>query len=93
MESGHWLTILSNFWPRPLDTTQFPLLETVYQTEPDVRVLVREHHPQGIPKGEIILVHGLEGSSESGYMRSFAHYACTAGWRVHRTNKIGRAHV
>ncbi len=86
VESGHWLTILSNFWPRPLDTTQFPLLETVYQTEPDVRVLVREHHPPGIPKGEIILVHGLEGSSESGYMRSFAHYACTAGWRVHRTN-------
>ena len=86
VESGHWLTILSNFWPRPLDTISFPAIDTVYRTEPDVRVLVREHHPAGQPKGEIILVHGLEGSSESGYMRSFAHYGALAGWRVHRTN-------
>ena len=51
-----------------------------------MRVLVREHHSKGTRKGEIVLVHGLEGSSESGYMRSFAHYACLAGWTVHRTN-------
>ena len=61
-------------------------MDTVYETEPDVRVLVREHHPVQKPKGEIILVHGLEGSCDSGYMRSFAHYGATAGWCVHRTN-------
>ena len=62
-------------------------MDAVYETEPGVRVLVREHHPaSGQVKGEILLVHGLEGSCDSGYMRSFAHYGAMAGWRVHRTN-------
>ena len=87
MESGHGLTILTNFWPRPLDLSKLPAIDTVYETEPGVRVLVREHHPPSAEaKGEILLVHGLEGSADSGYMRSFAHYGAMAGWRVHRTN-------
>ena len=41
------------------------------------------------PRGELILVHGLEGSSESGYARSMAAAALAAGFTTHRYNMRG----
>ena len=41
------------------------------------------------PKGELILAHGLEGSSESGYMLSMAAAALEAGYATHRYNMRG----
>lgn len=41
------------------------------------------------PKGELILIHGLEGSSESGYARSMAVAALAAGYVTHRYNMRG----
>ncbi len=61
----------------------------VYQTEPDVRVLIHSQRPTGTPKGELILVHGLEGSSASGYARSMVHAALQRGWATHRFNMRG----
>ncbi len=61
----------------------------VYQTEPDVRVLIHSQRPTGTPKGELILVHGLEGSSASGYARSLVHAALQRGWATHRFNMRG----
>lgn len=84
--SPHLLTIAANFWPRRLDTDRFPIDERLYRTEPDVQVLVRSQRPAGPPAGEVVLVHGLEGSSEAGYMRSTAQAALEAGFAVHRFN-------
>jgi predicted alpha/beta-fold hydrolase len=42
-----------------------------------------------LPQGEVILVHGLEGSSESGYALSMAAAALEAGLVVHRFNMRG----
>jgi uncharacterized protein len=61
----------------------------VYETEPDVRVLIHSQRPTGTPKGELILVHGLEGSSASGYARSMVHAALQRGWATHRFNMRG----
>ncbi len=65
----------------------------VYQTEPAVRVLVHSQRPLipkgGKPKGELILVHGLEGSSAAGYARSMVHAALERGWVTHRFNMRG----
>ena len=66
----------------------------VYQTEPDVRVLIHSQRPlenskRGTPKGELVLVHGLEGSSASGYARSMVHAALGRGWVTHRFNMRG----
>ena len=61
----------------------------VYQTEPDVSVLIQSQRPQHEPKGELVLVHGLEGSSESGYARSMVHNALGRGWMTHRFNMRG----
>lgn len=61
----------------------------VYEAEPNVRVLVHSQRPTGKPIGELILVHGLEGSSASGYARSMVHAALQRGWVTHRFNMRG----
>ena len=48
-----------------------------------------EQRPAGECRGELVLVHGLEGSSEGGYMRSMAWNALRAGYAVHRVNIRG----
>lgn len=58
----------------------------LFETEPGVRVLIRTQRPDREPRGEIIFVHGLEGSSQAGYMRSAAQAALTAGFVAHRYN-------
>ena len=61
----------------------------IYRTEPDVQVLVHEQRPDGEVKGELLLIHGLEGSSTSGYALSMAYAALERGFAVHRFNLRG----
>jgi predicted alpha/beta-fold hydrolase len=82
----HVLTIFANFAVRRLDTMRFPVSRRLYETEPEVQVLVHEQRPPGETAGEILMVHGLEGSSEAGYMRSMSQLALESGYGVHRTN-------
>lgn len=84
--SAHLLTVLGNYWPRSRDFDRHPVTDRLYQTEPTVKVLVREQHPAGAAKGSLLMVHGLEGSSEAGYMVSMARTALEAGYEVHRLN-------
>lgn len=76
-------------WRRPERADLFPVRSKFYQTEPAVQVLVREQSPRGEPRGVLLLVHGLEGSSEAGYMRSLSHLALQAGYAAHRSNIRG----
>jgi uncharacterized protein len=82
----HLLTIAGNFWRRELDVERFPVEARLFPTEPGVQVLLHSQRPAGEPIGELITVHGLEGSSEAGYARSLAQAALQAGWAVHRYN-------
>lgn len=89
----HLATIAGNFWRRPESERRWPVEAVVYETEPGVRVLVHSQRPLvskgGNPKGELILVHGLEGSSAAGYARSMVHAALERGWATHRFNMRG----
>ena len=85
----HLATIAGNFWRRPESEKQWPVETVAYETEPNVRVLVHSQRPTEKPKGELILVHGLEGSSASGYARSMVHAALQRGWVTHRFNMRG----
>ncbi|MGH9595135.1 MAG: YheT family hydrolase [Bryobacteraceae bacterium] len=85
----HLATLAGNFWRRPISEDRWPAEAVVYQTEPTVRVLVRSQKPSGRAKGALVLVHGLEGSSESGYARSMVHGALQRGWATHRFNMRG----
>jgi predicted alpha/beta-fold hydrolase len=82
--NNHFLTLAGNFWPRRLDTERYPVESRLYRTEPDVQVLVQSQWPAGKPAAEIILAHGLEGSGESGYMRSLSQAGLEAGFAMHR---------
>ncbi len=82
----HLLTIAGNFWPRRLDERRFPVEEKLYSTEPGVQVLVHSQRPAAEPAAELVLVHGLEGSSAAGYARSLAQASLDAGCAVHRFN-------
>jgi len=61
-------------------------LNKLYRTEPDAQVLVETQQPEGTSRGEMLLVHGLEGSADAGYMRSLSYLAVTQGYTVHRLN-------
>lgn len=89
VRNSHLATIASNFWPRHKELSDFPVRPVRYETAPDVGVLVQEQRPAASCLGEIILVHGLEGSSEGGYMQSMAYNALCASYAVHRVNIRG----
>jgi uncharacterized protein len=82
----HLSTIAGNYWRRELDLTRFPVEARLFETELGVQVLVHSQRPAGEAVAEIILVHGLEGSSDAGYARSLAHAALKAGFAAHRFN-------
>jgi uncharacterized protein len=84
--SPHLQTIAGHIWRRPPLDARFPAERRLFRTEPDVEVLVESHRPVGKAAGEIILVHGLEGSSASGYMRGLSAAALAAGFAAHRFN-------
>jgi len=79
----HVLTILANYWPRRFDFSGFRVDRRLVQTEPDVQVLIESQYPAGDSRGDLVLLHGLEGSGESGYMVSMSHAALRAGFTGH----------
>ncbi|HEX4231177.1 MAG TPA: alpha/beta fold hydrolase [Bryobacteraceae bacterium] len=75
-----------NFWPRKLDEARFPATRRVYEVDSTTSIAVFEHQPLGQPRGQLVFIHGLEGSADAGYIKSFAQNALTRGFGVHRTN-------
>ena len=63
---------------------RFPVRAVLHETEPGVRVLVQVQNPGETPRRHLVIVHGLEGSGESGYARSLARDALENGAAVHR---------
>jgi predicted alpha/beta-fold hydrolase len=82
----HLQTILSHYWKRPDCDRQFPIEQRLYCTEPNVQVLVESQRPAGQPAGDIVMVHGLEGSGRAVYIRSLSRVALNAGFAIHRFN-------
>jgi hypothetical protein len=82
----HLQTILGHYWRRPGYDTRFPIEQRLYRTEADVQVLVESQRPAGQVAGEIVMVHGLEGSGRAVYIRSLSGAALHAGFAVHRFN-------
>ena len=83
----HAQTLAAAFLPR-----RFPRLPRSvsrdFETEPGTRIRGKCHW-QAAPRERptLVLVHGLEGSSESGYMLGLAERAFVAGWNAVRLNQ------
>jgi predicted alpha/beta-fold hydrolase len=84
--NAHLLTLAGNFWKRPSGEGRFPTRQVFYPGEPGTQVLVEENRPEGPSRGEVLLLHGLEGSSRSGYMVSQGLALAEAGFVAHRVN-------
>jgi len=89
LTNGHAQTIAGNFYPRPA----FRLAATAETVEVDPadgsRVLCHCHwQPEGARATRLtaVLVHGLEGSSDSRYIQAIATRAWAAGFNVVRMN-------
>src|SRR6202790_5202763 len=87
LRNPHVQTFASAFWPR-----RFPRLPRSapreFETEPGTSIR-GECHWQSQPRERptLVLVHGLEGSCESGYMLGLAERAFGAGWNAVRLNQ------
>ncbi|MCZ2155481.1 MAG: alpha/beta fold hydrolase [Bryobacterales bacterium] len=84
--NGHVATIISVGIRAQLDEQRFPPDDRLFATENGVQVRVVSQYPEGSPRGHIVLVHGLEGSSDGSYMRGLAQSALLAGFAAHRMN-------
>src|SRR5713226_7095702 len=81
------MTIASAFVPRRFDIP--PAESRLFQVDPESRLLAHCHWQSGKRKDVpvIAVVHGLEGSSDSNYMRGIAEKAFHRGFHVLRMNQ------
>jgi predicted alpha/beta-fold hydrolase len=86
LRNPHLLTIAGNFWPREIDLARFPATRVEYKIDACTTVVAYEHQPAGRASGQIVFLHGLEGSASAGYIASFAQQALERGYGVHRLN-------
>jgi uncharacterized protein len=82
----HLQTIAGHYWRRPATALQWPIEHRLFRTEPEVQVLVESQRTEGRPRGEIVMVHGLEGSAAAVYLWSLSGAALAAGFAAHRFN-------
>jgi predicted alpha/beta-fold hydrolase len=89
LTNGHLQTIVGNFLPRP--AFHLPTIAETVEVDPAdaSRVLCHCHwqpEPERASRLTAVLVHGLEGSSDSRYIRGIAMRAFAAGMNVIRMN-------
>jgi len=87
LRNPHLQTLASTFLPRRFPRLP-PSVSRDFEVEPGTRIR-GECHWQSTPQERptLVLVHGLEGSSESGYMLGLAERAFVAGWNAVRLNQ------
>jgi uncharacterized protein len=87
LKNGHVMTMASAFWRRSFSLPSPE--DRLFQVDPESRILGHCHWQQGKGKATplLVLVHGLEGSSDSNYMRGIAEKAWQRGFHVIRLNQ------
>jgi uncharacterized protein len=87
LRNRHLMTLAGALLPRRTPGLP-PADDRLFEVEPGTQLLARCHwqrEPRRSPT--LALVHGLEGSSESGYIRTLAAQAFTARFNVLRMNQ------
>jgi uncharacterized protein len=87
LRNGHAMTIAGAYWPRRFRLP--PSEQRLFQVDPFSQLLAHCHWQEGKRKENpvIAVVHGLEGSSESNYVRGIAERAFQRGFHVVRLNQ------
>ncbi|RPH75550.1 MAG: alpha/beta fold hydrolase [Nitrospiraceae bacterium] len=88
LRNPHVMTVLPGRWPRRALLAGVPTESRLFTTESHTQLLGFCHwQPHRTACQTVVLVHGLEGSSESHYMRGIAAKAYRAGFNVVRMNQ------
>lgn len=88
LRNAHAMTIVPRYWPRGRLLTGIPQEARLFSVTPDTQLLGFCHwQPDRKKAGTAVLIHGLEGCSESHYMRGIAGKAWKAGLNVIRLNQ------
>ena len=88
LKNPHLMTLYPRFVSRPGLLRGMPTEARLFLVAPDARILGFCHWQPGFrTRPTLILIHGLEGCSESHYMRGIATKAWRAGLNVVRLNQ------
>lgn len=88
LRNPHLMTLVPRYWPRLHWAQGLPQTTRVFTTAPDTQLLGMCHWQDNpTATSTVLLVHGLEGSAESHYMRGMAAKAFRAGYNVVRMNQ------
>jgi len=88
LRNGHVMTLIPRYWPRTISLAELPHESRLFTTAQETQLLGVchwQHDRKAAPT--VILVHGLEGSSESVYMRGIAVKAYRIGFNIVRMNQ------
>ena len=80
----HLQTIVPAFFPASWSGAESETVQV--EVEPGTRLLLRVDRPAASGRGTLVLIHGLGGSADSGYMRRTAAMALARGWITVRVN-------
>jgi predicted alpha/beta-fold hydrolase len=87
LRNGHLMTIIPALWMRRLPPIKTPSIDRLFQVAPHVQVLAKCHFaPDAKSRPTIIILHGLEGSSQTPYVLGLTHKALEHGMNVVRMN-------
>lgn len=88
LRNQHLMTIVPGYWPRRALLAGIPAESRLFTTDPKTQLLGFCHwQPNRTGCQTLLLVHGLEGSSESHYMQGIAAKAYRARMNVIRLNQ------
>jgi uncharacterized protein len=87
LRGAHRQTVAYAVWRRSFPALP-PGVSRDFETEPGTSIRGECHwQPEPSRRPTLLLVHGLEGSSKSGYMMGLAEMAFHAGWNAVRLNQ------
>ncbi len=90
LRNAHLQTLAGNFFPRtavlPPPENELIEVEAAHEGVPSSRVLCQSHWQPEAGRDTVLLLHGLEGSSDSQYVRGNSARFYAAGWNVVRMN-------
>ncbi len=97
LHGPHRMTLIPRWWPRKSFPAGMPTQNRIFQVTPETGLLTKCHWQPSPPKHPTVLIlHGLEGCTESHYMRGLAQKAWEAGWnsiRINQRNCGGSEHL
>jgi predicted alpha/beta-fold hydrolase len=87
LRNGHLMTIAPRFWRRKFSLPKAE--DRHFRVDPESSLLAHCHWQPGKSKNSpvIVIVHGLEGSSDSDYARGIAEIAFHRGYHAIRINQ------